>query len=47
MGQIWAGMGIAAKRAVIRVLADVTLAPTSPEHAADSPWRVGITWRTG
>jgi len=47
MGQIWAGMGIAARRTVIRVLADVTLAPTSPEHAAADPFRVSIRWRTG
>jgi site-specific DNA recombinase len=44
---MWLTMELAGRRAVIRALADVTLAPTSPEHAADDPFRVGIAWHTG
>jgi site-specific DNA recombinase len=46
IGACWAGMSLSARRTVIRVLADVTLAP-SGELAADDPFRVSIRWRTG
>jgi site-specific DNA recombinase len=41
---MWETMPLAARRRVVRTLADVTLAPAG-EHAADSPWRVSIRWR--
>jgi site-specific DNA recombinase len=44
IGQMWAGMTLAARRSVVRTLCDVTLAPVGPELAADSPWRVSIAW---
>jgi site-specific DNA recombinase len=44
IGQMWDGMTLAARRSVVRMLCDITLAPAG-DLGADSPFRVRMNWR--
>jgi site-specific DNA recombinase len=46
IGQMFSTMPLTAKRKVISTLCDIRLSPVG-EFAADSPWRVRLSWRTG